>query len=100
MCGYSASNREEFAEQNLKWYGDTDMDDTYKINASVKEVIKEGALGVLVEYDYNDKVPNITMRGTHHIEFEPYPKVFEKGEWVANTLDDAKIMAIDFAMSV
>lgn len=99
-CGYSAGTKEDFAEENLKWYGDTDRKETYKINATVKEVTKEGVLGVLVEYDYNDKVPNETTRGTHREEFEPYPSTFGKGEWTAKSLEDAKTMAIDFAKGV
>lgn len=99
-CGYSASNKKDFAEASLRWYGDTDMDETYKINATVKEYAKDGVKGVLVEFDYNDKVPNKHMRGTEHEEFEPYPKEFGRGEWIAKTLEDAKIMAIDFAKGV
>jgi len=100
MCGYSAGSKEDFAEQNLRWYGDTDMDETYKTNATVKEVSKKGVLGILVEYDYNDKVPNEATRGTHREEFEPYPNTFGKGEWKAKTLEEAKEMAIDFAKGV
>ena len=99
-CGYSAGNKIDFAEENLRWYGDTDMDETYKENATVKEHIEDGILGVLVEYDYDDKVPNESTRGTHRREFEPYPKTFGKGEWIANTLEDAKQMAIDFSDGV
>ena len=76
------------------------MSGTYKLNASVKEHTKAGALGVMVEYDYDHFVPNEAMRGTHRSEFEPYPKKFGKGEWIANTLEDAKQMAIDFSDGV
>ena len=99
-CGYSASNKIDFAEENLNWYGDTGMSDTYKINATVKEHTEAGVLGVLVEYDYDNRVPNEATRGTHRTEFEPYPKKFGKGEWIANTLEDAKQMAIDFSDGV
>ncbi len=100
MCGFKAGTKEDFAEQQLRWFGDTDMNETYKINATVKEFTKDGIEGVLVEYDYNDKVPNKATRGTHREEFEPYPKTFGKGEWTAKTLDEAKTMAIDFAKSI
>tara|TARA_B110000285_G_scaffold12584_1_gene12464 strand:+ start:1125 stop:1736 length:612 start_codon:yes stop_codon:yes gene_type:complete len=98
--GYSADNKLDFAEENLNWYGDANMDDTYKINATVKEHTESGVLGVLVEYDYDDKVPNEATRGTHRREFEPYPKTFGKGEWTAKTLDEAREMAVDFAKGV
>lgn len=98
--GYSAWDELDFAEENLNWYGDKDMADTYKINATVKQHTEDGILGVLVEYDYNDTVPNTEMRGKHNKVFEPYPKTFGKGEWVAGTLEDAKQMAIDFSDGV
>lgn len=99
-CGYSADNKKDFAEENLKWYGDIDMNPTHKTGATVKEVEQEGKLGVLVEYTYDDKVPNKSMRGITQTVFEPYPEKWGKGEWTAKTLEEAKTMAIDFAKSV
>jgi hypothetical protein len=99
-CGYSAGNKEDFAEENLRWYGDTDMDETHKENATVKEHTEDGVLGVLVEYNYDDKVPNENSRGKISSVFEPYPKKWGKGEWKAKTIEDAKMMAIDFARGV
>ena len=99
-CGYSASNKKDFAEENLNWYGDKDMDKTHKINATVKEHVENDIKGVLVEYSYDDKVPNKSSRGKEFKEFEPYPKEFGKGEWTAKTLDEAREMAVDFAKGV
>jgi hypothetical protein len=99
-CGYSAGNKIDFAEKNLRWYGDTDMDETYKINSTVKEHTKDGVLGVLVEYEYDNTVPNEAMRGKKSLNFEPYPEKWGKGEWTAQTRDEAKEMAIDFAKGV
>lgn len=99
-CGYSASNKKDFAEENLRWYCDTDMDETYKVDISAKEAIQEGKLGVKVEYTYNNKVPNESMRSTTHFVFEPYPKKWGKGEWTANSLNEAREMAVDFAKGV
>jgi hypothetical protein len=99
-CSFKAGTKEDFAEQQLRWFGDTDMDETYKINATVKEFTKDGVEGVLVEYDYNDKVPNEATRGTHREEFEPYPETWGKGEWTSKNLEEAKEMAIDFAKGV
>jgi|TARA_R110000822_G_scaffold6851_14_gene28715 hypothetical protein len=102
--GYSAGNKIDFAEENLRWYGDTDMDetydDTYKINATVKEHTEDGVLGVLVEYEYDNTVPNKAMRGKTSLNFEPYPETWGKGEWTAKTLEEAKVMAIDFSKGV
>ena len=55
---------------------------------------------VLVEYQYNNEVPNKNTRGMEDRDFTAYPEKWGKGEWVAKTLEDAKQMAIDFAQSV
>ena len=99
-CGYSANNKKDFAEENLKWYGDTDMEETHKENATVKEHTEDGVLGVLVEYNYDNKVPNGNFRGKISSVFEPYPETWGKGEWTAKTLEEAREMAIDFAKDV
>jgi hypothetical protein len=99
-CGYSSSNKEDFAEENLRWYGDTDMDKTHKENATVKEVTQDGVDGVLVEYYYDNKVPNEKFIGKVTSAFEPYPEKWGKGEWTAKTLEEAKEMAIDFARAI
>lgn len=99
--GFVPSNKEEFSKSCLKWYGDTDMgEDTHKFDAKVKEFTKDGVLGVLVEYTYDDEIPNKSLRGKTMSDFEAYPENWGKGEWTANTLEEAKEMAIDFAKSV
>ena len=100
-CGFNPKNKVEFTENCLRFWGDTDMNgDTYKTNPTVREGFQDGELGVYVEYIYNDKVPNESMRGQLGGMFEPYPKTWGKGEWVATTIEEAKQMAIDFARSV
>ena len=99
-CGYSANNKKDFAEENLKWYGDIDMEETHKENATVKEHTEDGVLGVLVKYNYDKKVPNKNYRGKISSVFEPYPKTWGKGEWTAKTLEEAREMAVDFAKGV
>jgi hypothetical protein len=42
----------------------------------------------------------ISNRDFEHANFNEYPEKFGKGEWIAETLEDAKIMAIDFADGV
>lgn len=59
------------------------------------EKVKDGEIEVTWEYD--DTVPNKPLHGTllgvtHYYN----PKSFGKGEWVAETMEDAKQMAIDF----
>lgn len=52
--------------------------------------------GVRVYWSYSDEVPNKNLRGTTGGQICPYPEKYGKGEWVAETLEDAKQMAIDF----
>lgn len=99
-CHYEPSNKEDFKEYCLRFWGDTDMDETYKINPIAEEGEQDGKLGVLVRYTYDDKVPNEKMRGQISGVFCEYPEKWGKGEWVAETIEDAKQMAIDFARNI
>lgn len=100
QCHYKPSNKEEFMEDCLRFWGDTDMEDTHKINPIAEEGKENGKLGIWVRYTYNETTPNLNMRGQTGEEFSKYPKKWGKGEWVAETIEDAKQMAIDFARSV
>ena len=99
-CHYEPSNKEDFKEDCLRFWGDTDMYETYKTNPIAEEGEQDGKLGVWVRYTYNDKVPNEEMRGQISGVFCEYPEKYGKGEWVAETIEDAKQMAIDFARNI
>jgi hypothetical protein len=99
-CGFEPSNKEEFKEECLRFWGDTDMDETYKEYPIAEEGTRDGKLGIWVKYFYNDKVPNHIMRNQADAVFSEYPEKWGKGEWVAKTIEDAKQMAIDFARGV
>ncbi len=59
---------------------------------------ENGTLGWLIAYDTifigADRYFSVNQR------FSPFPDKWGKGEWVAETLDDAKQMAIDFCEGV
>lgn len=99
-AGFIPSSKEEFKEDMLAFWGDTDLKGSYKKNASAIEYVQNDVPGVLVQYTYTQDVPNRSISGTTTLTFCKYPEVFGRGEWVAETLDDAKQMAIDFARSV
>lgn len=99
-CGYYPSYKEDFIEDCLRFWGDTDMKETYKVNPIAEEGTQDGKLGIWVRYTYDNKVPNEKMRGQISGVFSEYPEKWGKGEWKAKTLDDAKQMAIDFARSI
>jgi len=101
-CGYKPSNKEDFRDSCLSFWGDSE----YSIGDDKVEFGKgedyDGKIvdGVIVTYTYNDKVPNKSIRGTTYANFSPFPKKWGKGEWTAKTMEEAKEMAIDFAESV
>ncbi len=92
-CGFIPSNKEEFINETLSFWGESE----YSVETPIA-IDKE--TGVLITYVYNDKVPNKSLRGTTYEHFVEYPKTYGKGEWKAETLDDARKMAIDFAKGV
>lgn len=100
-CGFEPSNKEDFKEDCLKFWGDTDMNgDTHKLNPIAEEGTQDGKLGIWVRFTYDDKIPNKKMRGKISGVFSEYPETWGKGEWTAKTLDEARVMAVDFARSV
>ena len=99
-CHFEPSNVDEFKEDCLRFWGDTDMEETNKVNPIAEEGTQDGRLGIWVRYTYDDKIPNEEMRGQISGVFSEYPEKFGKGEWVAKTIEDAKQMAIDFNRGV
>lgn len=96
-CGYQAPNAEAFGQQVADFFCNED----YHTNVTHRPSVNaDGERCVLVEADYTDAVPNERLRGTRYSHFARYPERFGRGEWVAEMLDDAKQMAIDFADSV
>lgn len=95
-CHYQADTKENFIEDcNNFW------NDEYHYKTNSKEHINEkGEIGVLTTWEYADDVPNEKVRGTINSVFTKYPENFGRGEWVAQTIEDAKQMAIDFAEGV
>jgi len=100
-CHYKPKNKEEFKHYCLRFWGDTDMDgDTHKTNPIAIEKTQDGKLGIYVEYTYNNKLRNEKLRGQISGVFSEYPEVWGKGEWTAETMEDAKQMAKDFSQGV
>lgn len=92
-CSYKANNREDYEQQVLNFFcGDDDCHQNPRIERTTD--------GFDVVADYADKVPNEKLRGTEYRSSQTYPDQYGKGEWVAETIEDAKQMACDFAESV
>lgn len=96
-CGYNAPNATAFGQQVQDFF----CDDEWKVDAVNRpSVDADGKRGVLVTATYTDAVPNEKLRGTEYRHFSEYPKTFGRGEWVAETMEDARQMAADFAEGV
>ena len=96
-CAYEAPDADTFGRGVMDFFCD---DEWYEGCTNRPHIDPDGARGVLVEAKYNDNVPNEKLRGTIYRHFSPYPAKWGRGEWTAETLDDAKEMAIAFAEGV
>lgn len=95
--GYKGRNEEEFIEQCLEFWKDEHRLDM----AALFTENENGEKGVQLTYRYSDTVPNEDLRGTVGDTFLYLgTEGFGKGEWTAESLDDAKQMASDFAKSL
>jgi hypothetical protein len=101
-CGYKASNKEDFKEECLSFWGDSEysISDEQAVFGRGEDYDGKIVDGVIISYTYGNTVPNKKLRGTLSEHFTPFPKSFGKGEWTAKTIEEAKEMAVDFAESV
>tara|TARA_R110000824_G_scaffold75477_1_gene191575 strand:+ start:68 stop:688 length:621 start_codon:yes stop_codon:yes gene_type:complete len=102
-CGYEADNKENFAQSCLDFWGDNEYsigDNKFEFGEGLDYMGEKEVKGVWVAYTYNNKVPNKSLRGTEYTNFSQFPEKWGKGEWTAKTIEDAKIMAVDFAKGV
>lgn len=94
-CGYQAPTKESYGRNMMNFFCDRYLDPAFKDSVSA-----DGVKGVLLSATYPSDTPNEKLRGTQYENFQPYPERFGRGEWVAETLEDAKQMAADFAEGV
>lgn len=93
-CHYRASNLED----ELRAAEDFWHDECHIWTAA--ELQDDGK--IQVSWQYDDTVPNDKLKGTINsgYEWNYDPENFGRGEWVAETMEDAKQMAIDFNQGV
>jgi len=85
-CHYVGSSIDEQKEDAILFWTDDDH-----INVRSEGVIEKGEDKFFdIAWDYTDK-SNGNIGGTHH-----FITPLGRGEWTAKTLDDAKLMAVDF----
>ena len=103
-CAYQASNELDFIEDCVAFWDEPYKEEVLSyIEHRTDEENGEEQRGVTVSWRYStdpEAIANEQLRGTVNGIFTPFPEVFGRGEWKAETLEDAKQMAIDFAEDV
>lgn len=104
-AAFIPSTKEDFVDDLLNFWeinknGSWRIGDSFKERLlDYKEIEKNGELGIQVKSEYQFFGRQKERDAEIQTQFEPYPE-WGKGEWTAQTLEDAKQMAIDFAQGV
>ena len=94
-CGYRPTDKGDFLLDEARFWT---ADDHLEVTG--EQTAEDGMDGVRVSCTYSDKIGNEKLRGNVSGIFQPYPDTWGKGEWTAQTLEDARQMACDFAAGV
>jgi hypothetical protein len=94
-CAYSATDADDFLDDMIRFWSEPAHE---KVTGHHCE--RDGMKGVCIEWRYSNDVPNEEIRGEIGGAFQIYPSAWGRGEWTAKTLDDARVMAMDFAEGV
>lgn len=104
-CAFIPSNKEDFIEDLLNFW-DMNSDGSWFIEDSFKkrlleyrEVEEKGQKGIEIKSEIRFFGRQEGRKSKIQTRFEPYLK-WGRGEWTAQTIEDAKQMAIDFAKGV
>jgi len=94
-CHYSPANEDEFLDGQIAWYTNTWHEDVRAVFSS-----RDEQQGVTVSWVYAQAVPNAKLRKQPELLFKAFPSVWGRGEWTAESIGDARIMACAFAEGV
>ncbi len=90
-CHYRPTDKDDFLQDMIRFWSEDD-----KLNITGEHTSD----GVYVEWEYDQSIPNKKMRGKITGNTTGYPDEYGKGEWIAESLADARQMAIDFCEGV
>ena len=94
--GFRASNKEDFEEDLIRfWTSDNDETEVKIQNRTDKGF----ELAITLSHDSTEH-PGEKVKGQEYIWPYRYPKEYGRGEWTAETMEDAKQMAMDFAENI
>jgi len=92
---YRGSTMEELEEDAIRFW----KDEYHKNVRCEGTTEKDGNKYFIIKWEYADSVPNESLRGVTRAELVLVGEV-GKGEWTAQTMGDAKQMAIDFCKGI
>ena len=106
-CAYFPTCKEDYIQESLKFWNIDDgiwrecespgVTCTTSLVSLDDNYIQDGQLGFMLASETKFKGAD---RDYTHNTFTPYPEKYGRGEWIAETLEDAKQMAIDFSEGV
>lgn len=96
-CAYQPKDQDDLISEALAFWRDPEFKESIWAEDPTEH---EGERGVWIRWKYNEQAPNAAIRGETHGAFMPFPAKYGRGEWTAQTLEDAKQMAIDYADGV
>lgn len=88
-CAYKPKNKEDYEQRMLEFW----KDECYK-NMKIKHI---DDTKFNITWKYTEETPNEKLRNTKGSTTCYYPNEYGRGEWKAETLEDAKQMAMDYA---
>lgn len=92
---YEGATKEDYEKSQLDfWAGENEQ---YLEDGHI-EPLDDKKFWVAAKY--TDDVPNEKLRGLYYTHLCYYPKTYGKGEWTAETLEDAKEMAMTYAKNI
>lgn len=99
-CAYRPTTKQEYMDDCTRFWENEDHLNTYT-KAGINE-LDDGTvlIGCWTHWTYSDKIKNKSLHGTISGVFSEFPVFGKRGEWTAETMDDAREMAIDFSNGV
>jgi hypothetical protein len=97
---YTASNEEEWIESQVNFWRCEETQNWIRHFTSYVDIYPESYKILVIEYEYNNTIVNEKLHGTIQRQVRVIPESFGRGQWTAETLEDAKQMAIDFADNI
>lgn len=95
-CGYVPVDMEDACADAVNFW----QDDGHLNTTARPSVDADGRACIAIEWTYADTIPNKKLHGEKGGAVTYPPEPFGRGEWTAETLDDARQMACDFAEGV